>query len=423
METAFLFGAAGLGAYLVTRNTRDRLEAMSSTTQLAYDTKPSIMSNMRLQDADARTEDRGVFLERVNMYTQQIPDAARSIPKVPQFYSFPRKETTSVQVPEVTSVAQPQFERAYERERLATTSLNTFKDYKDSKGQIWDSGSTGVTVAERETPIESIVNRTPLNKIWDNEPHVVRVNDDTNVRFNQRDALGRSTVVNVHYIPPQFGPRPKETLRRVINEESTRLLPTISNDVMQATMRPATVDMGRDKDRSLQRTHIAVTPNITDNYPRVRSLHCAEYARKNELSGETINRPTITAQWDGPLTWNKSLLPGSRSKYETYANTAVTCRPGVQGNRGWRQFAIDSQYRRLGDADINTRMSAVDKQETPFNGYIKPTLQSRKPGDRLEGVTSYTAAYGGDKAMLRYTEPPSRGLAPDATLPNATESN
>lgn len=429
METALLLGAAGLGAYIITQATRNEVEAMATVSDLAYDTKPSSMADLRLSAEKTRTPDRDLFLENVNATTSKIPDPFQPTYALPKFYNFPRKEQLSAQRPEFgvgVTEAGKTLSRKYEKERLGTTSTSTFKDYKNSKGQIVDSFSTGQIPPERQTRIEAIVNQPKIADLWQYEPHVVRVNDDVNRKFMGKDALGRSVVVQPQDKPPEFKSRPQQTFRRQNNDETTWLRPLLTNSIRNSFTAPATVDQGMNRDRSEERTHISIaTPCPTaDNYPRIHSTPAAEFARKAELLDDaTINRPMITPQWDGKLTWKNMQVDGTRSKYETYQNTSVFTRPGVQGNRGWRQFDIESQYRRLGDAVVNDHSPDIAKTESPMFGYGRQQFEARKPGPYLQDITTWTAAYGGERAMDRYTKPFDRGLAPGGALSSCVADN
>ena len=417
MQSVLAFGALGVGAYLVTKSTREQLEALSDIQSLAADVKPSRVEDDLLAIQKTIAPGRENFLAGQDIV---IPDSAQNpVPSIPKYYNFPRKEQLSIQEPELgnTDLTLPVHSTTYMKDRVGAISTGTQKDFVDAQGKIVDTFSTGQQIPLRQTPIEVIVEQTPVADYWKFDPHVVRVNDDENVRFSGSDQLSRAVAVSPYW-QSLARPKPKDTLRRPLEEETAWLRPTLSNAVGYSTSRPFTVDMGTDKDRTIAGNHTTITPYYGRSlYPRIMENPVAEYERKNEYSPT----PLITPQWDGPSGVHFLETTRSRNKSDTYDNSHAT-RAGVAPGQGWRQVSIDTQFRRLGDDPENVRQPELASEQSPYTGYVKPQYESRKPGLSIQDVGTWTPAFVRN-IMDKFTKPPPTGLAPAAAVSSSIADN
>lgn len=418
MQTAAVVTALGLGAYLVTKSTREQVEALGDIRAAITPSKTDVVGTSQGPEATARitpvvtvVPKRDAFLD--NRSSLLLPDSEQNPTQaVPQFYNFPRKEALSIQAPEIgnTKLTIPILTRMYEKDRVGSITMGTLRDFRDARGEIVDSNSTGQIAPLRATALETIVNQTPVSEIWDLDPHVVRVNDSVNPRFTGEDMLARAVAISPQFSAVQQRPKPTETLRRALVEETASLKPTVTNTVAYSVSRPHEAPMGTNKDRTETRTHITVTPHYEHtDYPMIMTDPVTEYTRKNEYSPRVL----ITPQWDGPSGVPFMQAKRSRQKADLY-DASHTARAGVPENRGWRQMDITARHKRLDGAVSNTRRADFHTEDNPYAAFVPAQHEARKPGLRLQDVGTWTPAFVRN-IMDMFTKPAPRGLAQDAT--------
>lgn len=176
METLAVVGTMSLGAYLITKATRNQTEAMdkvfgaSTTDQLVADTRKADMDNAVLQPVKSILN-KEAHLE--DAYPA-LPDPERSQFTPQPTYWRASEERENYNKGEIGNVLQTginAYNRYDEYDRLGTTNA---RDFRDANGDVPNSYSTGVLRPERMTADEARWSRITPEVNDSIQPHVRR---------------------------------------------------------------------------------------------------------------------------------------------------------------------------------------------------------------------------------------------------------